>query len=72
MPDASFWIQWLLFIPLFVVINLIAAVPGRDDLKDAVRVGLRHAGHERSARASDASLTGGARRSGVLSTPQQN
>jgi len=44
MPDASFWIQWLLFIPLFVVINLIAAVPGRDDLKDAVRVGLRHAG----------------------------
>lgn len=32
----------MLFIPLFLVVNLIAAAPGRDDLKDAVRVGLRH------------------------------
>ena len=43
MPDGSFWLQWLLFIPLFVVINLVAAVPGRSDLREVVRVGMRHA-----------------------------
>lgn len=39
----SFWVSWLLFIPLFLVINLIAAVPGRDDLREVVKVGVRHA-----------------------------
>lgn len=42
MPDATFWLQCLLFLPLFLVINLVAAVPGRDDLKDVVKVGFRH------------------------------
>ena len=42
MPEATFWIQCLLFLPLFLVINLVAAVPGREDLKDVVKVGFRH------------------------------
>ncbi|NRA95803.1 MAG: hypothetical protein HRU14_06290, partial [Planctomycetes bacterium] len=42
MPGATFWIQCLLFLPLFLVINLVAAVPGRADLKDVAKVGFRH------------------------------
>ena len=42
MPGGTFWMQWLLFIPLFLVINLVAAVPGRSDLKDVAKVGFRH------------------------------
>ena len=42
MPDASLWIQCLLFLPLFLVINLVAAVPGRTDLKEIAKVGMRH------------------------------
>jgi uncharacterized membrane protein YadS len=42
MPGATFWIQCLLFLPLFLVINLVAAVPGREDLKDVVKVGFRN------------------------------
>ena len=42
MPEATFWIQCLLFLPLFLVINLVAAVPGREDLKDVVKVGFRN------------------------------
>ena len=32
----------LFFLPLFLVVNLVAAVPGRDELKNAMRVGFRH------------------------------
>lgn len=42
MHDTTFWIQCLLFLPLFLVINLVAAVPGREDLKDVAKVGIRH------------------------------
>ena len=32
----------LLFLPVFLAVNIAAAIPGRADLKDAVRVGMRH------------------------------
>ena len=32
----------LLFLPLFIVVNLVASVPGREDLSQALRIGLRH------------------------------
>jgi len=34
----------LLFLPLFLVVNLLAALPGRRDLREVVKVGLRHTG----------------------------
>jgi hypothetical protein len=37
----SFWESFLLFLPVFLVVNLVAAVPGRADLRDAARAGLR-------------------------------
>lgn len=36
------WVSFLLFLPIFLAVNLIAAIPGRADLKEALRVGLRH------------------------------
>ncbi len=41
MPDGSFFIQWLLLLPLLLGINLMAALPGRSDLKQVWRVALR-------------------------------
>lgn len=38
----SFFASFLWFLPLFFVVNVLAAVPGRDDLGEAVKVGLRH------------------------------
>ena len=38
----AFWQSCLLFFPLFLAINLVAAVPGRESLKEAVRIGVRH------------------------------
>lgn len=32
----------LLFIPVFLIVNIVAAVPGRRDLREALRVGIRH------------------------------
>lgn len=31
-----------LFLVIFLVINLVAAAPGRPEIRDVVRVGLRH------------------------------
>ncbi|HMS16794.1 MAG TPA: hypothetical protein PKA37_08125 [Planctomycetota bacterium] len=35
-------VNFLLFLPLFLLVNMVAAVPGRRDLKEAARVGFRH------------------------------
>jgi hypothetical protein len=35
-------VNFLLFLPLFLLVNFVAAVPGRKDLKEAMRVGFRH------------------------------
>lgn len=32
-----------LFLPLFLVVNVLAAIPGRRDLGAAIRLGVRHA-----------------------------
>ena len=32
----------LLFLPIFLVVNLVAAMPGRESIRTAVRVGVRH------------------------------
>ncbi len=32
----------LFFLPVFLIINVVAAVPGRPDVRTAVKAGLRH------------------------------
>lgn len=38
----SIWVTALLFLPVFLVINLVAASPGREDLRAIARLGFRH------------------------------
>lgn len=34
--------SFLLFLPLFLAVNIVAAAPGRESLRDILRAGLRH------------------------------
>lgn len=38
----SLWMSIVLFLPVFLAINLAAAIPGRPVLRDALRIGFRH------------------------------
>jgi hypothetical protein len=40
----SLWMTIALFIPVFLVLELVSAAPGRPDLDQAVRHGLRNFG----------------------------
>jgi len=37
----SLWLSILLFLPIYLGVNLVAAVPGRGSLREAARVGFR-------------------------------
>ena len=38
----SLGLAFILFVPVFLAINVLAAIPGRDDLRQALKVGVRH------------------------------
>jgi len=38
----TLWMSIVLFLPVFLAVNLVASLPGHADIKAALRTGVRH------------------------------